>query len=201
MSLLDGYSGYNQILVHENDQGKSVFTTPWGTFQYAKMPFGLKNVGATFQWAMDISFANDKDVFLVIYLYDFIVFSGSNDEHLHHLRIVFQKCRKFGISSNPEKSLFAMEEGKLLGDIISKDGICIDPSRVEAIQQIGFPCNKKEIQAFNGKMDLLHKFISNLAKHLCELTNMLKKDSTVKWTEDAMKSFNLVKFALTTTPV
>jgi len=94
-----------------------------------------------------------------------------------------------------------MEEGKLLSHIIYKYGICIDPSKVEAIQQIDFPCNKNEIQAFNGKMNFLHRFIPNLAKYLHELTNMLKKDSTVKWTKEAMKYFNLVKLALTTTPV
>ena len=201
MSLLDGYLGYNQILVHEKDQDKTAFTTPWGTFQYAKMPFGLKNVRATFQWAMDITFANEKDVFLVVYLYDLTVFSNSYDEHLHHLRIDFQKCREFRISLNPKKSLFSMEEGKLLGHIISKDVILIDPSRVEAIQQVDFLYNKKEIQAFNGKMNFLRRFIPNLAEHLHELTNMLKKDSTVKWTEEAMKSFNLVKLALTTAHV
>jgi len=134
MSLIDGYSRYNQILVHEDDRDKTAFTTPWGTFHYAKMPFGLKNTEATFQCAMDIAFANEKDVFLVVYLDDLTVFSNSDDEHLHHLWIVFQRCRKFGISLNPKKSLFAMDEGKLLGHIISKEDIHIDPSRVEAIQ-------------------------------------------------------------------
>jgi len=134
MSLLDGYSGYNQILVHEDDRDKIAFTTPWGTFHYAKMPFGLKNAGATFQRAMDMAFANEKDVFLVVYLDDLTVFSKSDEEHLYHLTMVFQKCRKYGISLNPKKSLFAMSEGKLLGHIISKDGIRIDPARVEAIQ-------------------------------------------------------------------
>lgn len=197
MSLLDGYSGYNQILVHEKDQDITSFTTQWGTFQYAKVPFGLKNVGATFQWEIDITFTNEKDVFLVVYLDDLTIFSGLDDEHLHHLRTVFQKCRKFKIFLNPKKSLFYMEEGKLLGHIISKDGIRIDPSRVEAIQQIEFLRNKKEIQAFNGKMNFLRRFIPNLAEHLHELTNMLKKNNAMKWTEDAMKSFNLVKLALT----
>jgi len=97
MSLLDGYLGYNQILVHENDRNKTAFTTSWGTFHYAKMPFSLKNVGDTFQRAMDITFANEKDVFLVVYLDDLIVFSSSDDEHLHHLKIVFQRCRNFRI--------------------------------------------------------------------------------------------------------
>ena len=85
------------------------------------MPFSLKNVGATFQRAMAIAFANEKDVFLVVYLDVLIVFSNSNEEHLYHLKIVFQRCRKYGISLNPKKSLFAIDEGKLLGHIISKE--------------------------------------------------------------------------------
>eukprot|EP00253_Pinus_taeda_P021279 PITA_21279 len=89
MSLLDGYSGYNQILVHEDDRDKTVFTTLWGTFHYAKMPFRLKNVGATFQQAMKFSFYNEIDVFIVVYLDDLIVFSNSDEEHHYHLKIVF----------------------------------------------------------------------------------------------------------------
>eukprot|EP00253_Pinus_taeda_P020905 PITA_20905 len=177
MSLLDGYSGYNQILVHEDDRDKKTFTTPWGTFHYAKMPFGLKNARATFQRAMDMAFANEKDVFLVVYLDYLTVFSNSDEEHLYHLKIVFQKCRKYGISLNLKKSLFTMDEGKLLGYIISKDGIRIDPARVESIQQIEQPPNKKEIQSFNGKLNFLRCFIPNLAEHLREITSMLKKDS------------------------
>ena len=74
-----------------------------------------------------------------------------------------------------------MDEGKLLGHIISKDGIRIDPTRVEAIQLIDLPWNKKEIQAFNGKMNFLRRFIPDLAEHLREMTNMLKKEITIKW--------------------
>eukprot|EP00253_Pinus_taeda_P016738 PITA_16738 len=94
-----------------------------------------------------------------------------------------------------------MEEGKLLEHIISKDGICIDPARVQAIQQIDLPRNKKEIQSFNGKMNFLRRFVPNLAEHLREITNILKKDSQVKWMEEAIKSFNLVKLALSSAPV
>jgi len=196
MSLLDGYSRYNQISVHEDDRDKTTFTNPWGTFHYAKMPFGLKNAGATFQWAMGLDFTNEKDVFLVVYLNDLTVFSKSEEEHMHHLKTVFQKCKKYGLSLNPKKSLFAMEEGKLLGHIISKDGIRIDPASVQAIQQIDLPRNKKEIQSFNGKINFLHRFVPNLAEHLKEISNMLKKDNQVKWTKEVVKSFNLVKLAL-----
>ena len=73
--LLDGFLGYNQILVHPDDQDKTNFTTPWGTFLYVNMPFGLMNVGATFQREMDISFADEIGKFIVIYLDDIIVYS------------------------------------------------------------------------------------------------------------------------------
>ena len=75
MSMLDVFFGYNQISMHPNDQEKTTFTTPWGTFMYAKMPFGLMNDGATFQRALDIVFLEEKDRFVVIYLDDITVYS------------------------------------------------------------------------------------------------------------------------------
>ena len=82
---------------------------------------------------MDIAFSKEIHDFLVLYQDDITIFSKFDNEHLDHLRRVFNKCRKFGISLNPKKILFALEEGKMLGHIISKDGIKIDPSRIEAI--------------------------------------------------------------------
>ena len=84
-------------------------------------------------------------------------------DHLKHTKQVFQKCRKFGISLNPKKSNFVLEKGKLLGNIISKDGIKIDPSRVESIQKIEMPRNKKEVQSFIGRVNFLRRFILNFA--------------------------------------
>ena len=74
ISMLDGFSGYNQVLVHLDDQDKITFTTPWGTFMYSKIPFGLMNVGATFQRAMGIAFSEEKDNFVVIYLDDITMY-------------------------------------------------------------------------------------------------------------------------------
>ena len=108
ISLLDGFSGYNQILVHPDDQVKTAFTTPWGTFMYVKMPFGLKNAGATFQRAMDIAFAKEIHDFLVIHLDDLTIFSKSDQQHMDHLRQVCTKFRKYGISLNPKKPLFGL---------------------------------------------------------------------------------------------
>ena len=107
------------------------------------MNFGLMNVGATFQCAMDITFIGERDKLVVIYLDDLTVFSKSDKENLVHLKQTFEKCRRFGLSLNPKKSHFAMQEGKLLGHIVSRDGIKIDPKRVEVIDTINIPRNLK----------------------------------------------------------
>jgi hypothetical protein len=123
ISMIDGFSGYNQISVMPEDREKTAFTTPWGTLMYTKMPFGLMNAGAMFQRAMDIAFIREKDQFVVIYLDDLTVFSRSDKEHRCHLRKVFLKCRRFGLSLNPKKYLIAMKEGKLLGHTVSVEGV------------------------------------------------------------------------------
>ncbi len=134
MSFIDGFSYYNQIDVHPEDRKKTAFTTPWGTFMYQKMLFGLMNVGATFQRAMEIALVKEKDKLVLIYLDDITIFSHNHNDHLQHLRKSFLKCRRYGISLNPNKSYFALKEGKLLGHIVSADGVKIDPKRVEAIR-------------------------------------------------------------------
>jgi len=116
--MIDGFSSYNQISVLPEDREKTTFTTPWGTFMYAKKKFGSMNAGETFQRAMDIAFIGERDKFVVIYMDDITVFSKLDREHHEHLKRVFLKCRKFGLYLNPKKSLFSME-GKLLGHIVS----------------------------------------------------------------------------------
>jgi hypothetical protein len=197
ISMIDGFSGYNQISVIPKDREKMAFTTLWGTFMYAKMPFGLMNTGATFQRAMDIAFIGEKDKFVVIYLDDITVFSRSDRENCSHLRKVFLKCQRFGLSLNPRKSLFAMKEGKLLGHIVSEGGVRIYPSRVEAIQTLSLPRSKKEVQAFLGKINFLRRFVSNFAELVKNITAMLRKGNEVKWTDEPRESFIQIKRALT----
>ena len=119
---------------------------------------------------------------MVIYLNDITVYLKNDHDHLEHLKIIFLKCRKFGISLNPKKSNFTMKEGKLLGHIISEEGIRIDPDRVAAIQKIGMPINKKEIQSFLGKVNYLRRFITNFVEVVKHITNMLRNNSSIKWT-------------------
>jgi len=201
MSMVDGFSGYNQSFVFPEDREKTAFTTPWGTFMYAKMPFGLMNAGATFQRAMDIAFIGEKDKFVVIYLDDITMFSQSDEEHCDHLRKVFLKCRKFGLSLNPKKSLFAMKEGKLVGHIMTVERVRIDSSRVEAILTLALPRSKKEVQYFMGKVNFLRRFVSIFVEFLKYITAMLRKDNEIKWTTEARSSFDQIKKDLTEAPV
>jgi hypothetical protein len=117
------------------------------------------------------------------------VFSKTDEDHIKHLRQTFVKCRKFGLSLNPKKSYFSMKEGNLLGHIVSKEGVKIDPERVEAIKQISFPRNKKEIQSFLGRINFLRRFVPNFVEMVKHITDMLKKDHEVKWTTEAKESF------------
>lgn len=180
MSFLNGFSPYNQVTVHPDDQEKTAFTTPWGTFMYSKMPFGLMNAGATFQRAMGIAFVGEKDKFVPVYLDDITVYSSSHQVHLQHLKKVFLKCKRFGISVNPKKSQFALEEGKLLGHIVSAVGIKINPVRVKAIQTLYVLRSEKDIQSFLGKINFVRRFIPNFVELVKHITSMLKRGSEIK---------------------
>jgi len=113
MSMLDRFSGYNQVLVKREDQLKTTFTTPWGTLMYLIMPFGLMNVGSTFQRAMDFSFRDLIQKIIEIYQEDLTIVSKNINDHVSHLRNFFKRCRKYGISLNPKKSIFGIDKGKL----------------------------------------------------------------------------------------
>lgn len=199
-SLLDGFSGYNQVLVKEEDQFKTAFTTKWGTMAYRRMPFGLSNAGTTFQRAMDMAFQSLINRIMLIYLDDITVYSKNADGHLSHLKQVFKNCREFGISLNPKKSIFAVHEGKLLGHIVSKKGITIDLERVKAILELSLPNHKKGLQSFLGQINFIRRFIPNVANLLQPLTAMLKKSAVFRWTGEAKHSFEKVKEALASTP-
>ena len=99
------------MLVAKEDRLKTTFKTKWGTFAYRRMPFGLINAGATFQRAMDIDFRCLIGCRVVVYLDDVTIFSKKREEHAFHLKQNFERCRKYGISLNPKKCVFAVIEG------------------------------------------------------------------------------------------
>jgi hypothetical protein len=118
------------------------------------MPFGLINVGATFQRVMDIALCGLINHLVVVYLDDVIVFSKNKKDHLSHLRAILERCHKFNISLNPKKSVFVVEQGKLIGFIMSKYGMIIDPERTQAIAKLPTP-SKNSMQSFLGEINFV----------------------------------------------
>ena len=187
--MLDGFSGYNQILVKEEDQYKIAFTTKWGTMAYQKMPFGLSNAGATFQKEMDMAFRGLMYKFVLVYLDDITINSKHAADHMSHLKQIFERCREFGISLNPKKCVFAVHEGNLLGYVVSQEGITVDPERIAAILELPLPHHKKSLQSFIGKINFVRRFLPNIAELLKPLTTMLKKGSVFSWTKEGKANF------------
>eukprot|EP00253_Pinus_taeda_P016073 PITA_16073 len=200
MSFLDGFLGYNQILVHPDDRLKTTFRRKWGTYAYQKMPFGLINAGATFQRVMDIAFKGLINRIVVVYLDDITVFSKERSNHLHDLNQIFQRCKRYGISLNPNKSFFALDKGKLLGFIVSKDGIYIDPDRIKEISESPFPHNMKSMQSFLGQINFVKRFIPDFSQIILPLQIIIKKNSVFKWGLLEKEAFELIKQSIINSP-
>jgi len=101
-NFMDGYSGYNQVSIAPEDWHKTAFTSPWGTFVYVVMPFGLCNASVAFQRIMTYAFCKLLCKSMVVFIDDFNT-QTSQEEHFEMLRACFQRCREVGISLNPEK--------------------------------------------------------------------------------------------------
>jgi hypothetical protein len=106
MSMLDVFSEYNQVLVADEYKHKTTFTTPWGTYAYSQIPFGMMNIGATFEICMDHAFKDMIGKIMKDYQDDLTIYSKLREHHLSHLHEVFEQCTLYGISLNPNKCLF-----------------------------------------------------------------------------------------------
>jgi hypothetical protein len=146
------------------------------------MPFGLKNVGETFQRAMDHAFKDLIGKFMADYQDDLTIHSKIREKHIHHLREVFQRCRLYGISLNPKKCLFVVSKGNILGHIVNKEGIYIDPERVKAINELNPLTSKKGVQSFFGKINFVRRFVPDYATIVKPINALLKKDHRFEWT-------------------
>ncbi|RVW61857.1 Retrovirus-related Pol polyprotein from transposon 17.6 [Vitis vinifera] len=146
--FLDGYSGYFQIEIDLEDQEKTTFTCPFGTFAYRRMPFGLCNAPATFQRCMLSIFSDMVERIMEVFMDDITVYGSSYEECLLHLEAVLQRCIEKDLVLNWEKCHFMVQQGIVLGHIISKNGIEVDKAKVELIVKLPPPTNVKGIRQF-----------------------------------------------------
>ena len=168
-SSLDLKSGYWQIPVSSDSRRKTAFITPDGLFECKRLPFGLCNAPATFQRMMDQVLSGLKWTMCLVYLDDLVVYGKTFEEHCERLEAVLMALDQAGLSLNPEKCTFAVEEIACLGHQVSSKGIRPDPSKLEAILKFPSPCNLSTSSAFNNSSQFSrHRFIlSPIRKELC----------------------------------
>jgi hypothetical protein len=199
--FLDGYSGYDQVPVDPEDQEKTTFTCPFGTFAYRHMPFGLCNAPATFQRCMISIFFDMVERFLEIFMDDFSVFGSTFEECLHHLTLVLVRCKEKNLVLNWEKCHFMVKQGIVLGYVISHRGIEVDKAKVDQISNLPPPRIVKEVHSFMGHVGFYRRFIQDFNKIASPLCKLLVKETPFIFYEDCKKAFGALKKILTSTPI
>ena len=175
-SKIDLRSGYHQIKIAEEDIYKTAFRTRYGHFEFKVMPFGLTNAPATFQSMMNNLFQEYIDKFVSIYIDDILVFSKSKEEHLEHLKIVLDILRDAKLYGKMSKSEFFKTEMEFLGHIVTRDGIKVDPHKVQVVRDWKTPKNIHDVRSFLGMCNYYRKFIEQYAHIIGPLTKLLRKN-------------------------
>lgn len=199
--FLDGYSGYFQIHVNQEDQEKTTFTCPFGTYACSRMPFGLCNAPGTFQRCMMSIFTDLIEQCIEIFMDDFTVYGDSFDGCLNNLDKVLTRCVEKNLVLNYEKCHFMVKEGIVLGHVVSERGIQVDKAKVDLIARLPYPTNVKEIRGFLGHAGFYRRFIKDFAKIAQPLTRLLQNDVPFTLTENCKEAFDLLKMKLTTAPI
>ncbi|GKA05949.1 reverse transcriptase domain-containing protein [Tanacetum coccineum] len=155
--FLDAYKGYHQIQMAEEDEEKTAFITNQGIFCYTKMPFGLRNAGATYQRLVDKTFHGQIGRNLEVYVDDLVIKSRTEDEVVHNIEETFKTLRKINMKLNPKKCTFGVEEGMFLGYQVNTKGIKICQDKVDAVLSLQSPKCLKDVQKLNGKLASLNR--------------------------------------------
>ncbi|XP_042449055.1 uncharacterized protein LOC122033980 [Zingiber officinale] len=199
--FLDGYSGFYQIPIHPNDQEKTTFTCPYGTFAYRRMPFGLCNAPATFQRCMMAIFSDMIENIMEVFMDDFSVYGTNFDTCLSNLVNVLQRCEETNLVLNWEKCHFMVREGIVLGHLVSERGIEVDTAKVEVIENLPPPTNVKGVRSFLGHAGFYRRFIKDFSKISKPLTNLLIKETEFLFDENCLDAFSRLKEALISAPI
>ena len=198
---LDLRSGYNQIRIREGDEWKTAFRTRYGMFEYLVMPFGLSNAPATFQRFMNDSFHDMIDVFLILYLDDLNIHDETVKEHVPHVRQVLQRMRDLKLFARIEKCEFHKDNIEYLGYMVSKQGLAMDESKIQAVLKWPVPKSVRDVQSFLGFANFYRRFIYRFAQIAKPLTLLTRKNKPFAWNDKAQVAFDTLKVAFTTAPV
>jgi RNase H-like domain found in reverse transcriptase/Reverse transcriptase (RNA-dependent DNA polymerase)/Integrase zinc binding domain/Retroviral aspartyl protease len=209
MSTLDLTSGYWQIRVAAKDIPKTAFNTRYGKYEFLVMPFGLTNAPATFQTVTNNVLRPFLDKFVVVYLDDITVYSNSYEEHLSHLRQVFEALAKAKLYANPAKCVFNKAEVKFCGHIIGNGQVQVLQDKIRAVNNWPQPQTIQHVRQFLGLAGCYRRFIKNFSQLATPLSNLLKvgenaakhKNRYISWNTTCQLAFDRLKAAMTSAPV
>ena len=198
--FLDGYSDYNQIAIAPEDQEKTTFTCPYGTFAFRRMPFGLCNAPGTFQRCMMAIFSDMVEKTIEIFMDDFSVMGNSFDNCLENLRAVLARCET-NLVLNWEKCHFMVQEGIVLKHRISARGIEVDRAKIEAIEKLPPPSSVKGIRSFLGHAGFYRRFIKDFSQIAKPLSNLLVQGIPFEFDSQCLHAFSVLKDRLISAPI
>ncbi|RDX94229.1 Retrovirus-related Pol polyprotein from transposon opus, partial [Mucuna pruriens] len=183
--FLDGFSGYMQIHIAPEDQHKTIFTFPFGTFAYSRMPFGLCNA----------------QNYMEVFMDDFTIYANSFDAFLGNLFKVLKRCIDTNLVLNFEKCHFMVTNGIVFGHLVSNKGIEVDKSKIDIITSIPNPTSVREVCSFLGHAGFYRRFIKNFNKLALPLSRLLQKDVDSNFDQPCIEAFQELKNKLTSAPI
>nr|GEW00656.1 reverse transcriptase domain-containing protein [Tanacetum cinerariifolium] len=198
--FLDAYKGYHQIQLAEVDEEKTAFHTGHGVYCYTKMPFGLKNAGATYQRLMDKAFEGQIRRNIEVYVDDLVVKSYTEAEMMRDIEETFRTLHKVNMKLNLKKCSFGLAEGVFLGYVVTPEGIKPCPNKTAAVLQLPSPRTIKEVQSLNGKLASLNRFLSKSAEKSLPLFQTLKIVTFIgprRWNKPSSKFTYALRFQFT----
>lgn len=198
---IDLRSGYHQLRVTGNDVEKTAFRTRYGHYEFLVMPFGLTNAPAVFMDLMNRVFRPYLDQFVVVFIDDILIYSKTEEEHEEHLRLVLEILRENKLYAKLSKCEFWLDRVAFLGHIISRDGISVDPSKIEAVTNWQTPKNVTEVRSFLGLAGYYRRFVKDFSKIARPMTSLMRKDVRFNWNPECESAFQTLKERLTTAPI
>ncbi|GJY36930.1 reverse transcriptase domain-containing protein [Tanacetum coccineum] len=199
--FLDGFLGYFQIPIDPQDQEKTTFTCPYGTFAYRRMPFGLCNAPGTFQRCMMAIFHDMIEKTMEVFMDDFSVFGDCFASCLSNLDKMLKRCEDTNLVLNWEKCHFMCKEENVLGHKISKSGIEVDRAKVDVITKLPHPTSVKGVRSFLGHAGFYRRFIQHFSKIARHMTHLLEKETPFVFSKDCIDAFETLKKKLTEAPI
>ncbi|KAL5555350.1 hypothetical protein UlMin_037586 [Ulmus minor] len=190
-----------QDLIKKHDVPKTAFRSRYGHYEFLVMSFGLTNAPAAFMDLMNRVFKPFLDKFVIVFIDDILVYSRSKEEHEEHLRITLQTLKDHHLFAKFKKCEFWLDKVAFLGHVISKDGVAVDPAKIEAVSNWNQPRTASEVRSFLGLAGYYRRFVEGFSKISTPLTNLTHKDMKFQWNDACERSFQELKRRLVSAPV